>query len=73
MVAWGSEVTAVRRFGSGRGRIPTKAPTARRINRNASFKADTIILLEVFGKKAGKTPKAVIETCKKRLRDYDSG
>jgi len=34
---------------------------------------DTIILLEVFSKKTGKTPKAIIETCKKRLRDYDGG
>lgn len=34
---------------------------------------DAIILLEVFGKKTGKTPRAIIETCKKRLRDYDRG
>ena len=34
---------------------------------------DAIILLEVFIKKTGKTPKAAIEACKKRLRDYDSG
>ena len=34
---------------------------------------DAIIMLEVFGKKTGKTPKAVIETCEKPLRDYDGG
>ena len=32
---------------------------------------DAIILLEVFAKKTGKTPVAVIRTCKGRLRRYD--
>lgn len=32
---------------------------------------DAIIILEVFSKKAQKTPKGVIEISKKRLRDYD--
>ena len=34
---------------------------------------DAIVLLEVFSKKTGKTPKSIIDQCKKRLRDYDSG
>jgi phage-related protein len=33
---------------------------------------DAIIILEVFSKKSRETPKAVIEECKKRLRDYDN-
>jgi phage-related protein len=32
---------------------------------------DAVIIGEVFRKKSGRTPKRVIETCKKRLRDYD--
>jgi phage-related protein len=35
--------------------------------------ADAIIIVEVFSKKTGKTPKSVIETCKARLREYDNG
>ncbi len=34
---------------------------------------DAIVIVEVFTKKTGKTPKSVIETCKVRLRDYDNG
>ena len=33
---------------------------------------DAIVLLEVFSKKTGQTPKRIIDQCKKRLRDYDS-
>jgi len=33
--------------------------------------ADAIVLVEVFSKKTGTTPKTTIELCKKRLRDYD--
>jgi len=32
---------------------------------------DAIVILEVFAKKTGKTPKAVIDTCRKRLKEYD--
>ena len=32
---------------------------------------DAIIILEVFKKKTQTTPKAVIDTCKKRLQNYD--
>ena len=34
--------------------------------------ADAIVLLEVFSKKTGKTPKRIIDLCKKRLKEYDS-
>ncbi len=34
---------------------------------------DAIVIVEVFSKKTGKTPKRVIETCKARLREYDHG
>lgn len=33
---------------------------------------DAIVILEVFAKKTGKTPKKTIDVCKKRLRHYDS-
>ncbi|MFA5809938.1 MAG: type II toxin-antitoxin system RelE/ParE family toxin [Thermoleophilia bacterium] len=33
---------------------------------------DAIIVLEVFAKKTGQTPKKVVEVCKKRLSFYDS-
>ena len=32
---------------------------------------DAIVILEVFEKKTGKTPKKVINVCKDRLRGYD--
>jgi phage-related protein len=34
--------------------------------------ADAIVLVEVFSKKTGKTPKTAIELCRQRLKDYDS-
>ena len=34
--------------------------------------ADAIVILEVFAKKTGTTPKAVIATCRRRLKEYDS-
>lgn len=33
--------------------------------------ADAIVLLEVFNKKISKTPKRIIDLCKKRIKDYD--
>jgi len=33
---------------------------------------DAIVILEVFAKTAQRTPKSVIETCKARLRNYES-
>ena len=32
---------------------------------------DAIVILEVFAKKTGKTPKAVIGACQKRLKEYE--
>jgi phage-related protein len=34
---------------------------------------DAIVLLEIFSKKAQKTPQHVINVCKKRIKDYDDG
>ena len=33
--------------------------------------ADAVVILEVFRKKTGTTPKSVIDACTRRLRDYD--
>jgi len=33
---------------------------------------DAIVILEVFPKKTGKTPNAIIDICKQRLKYYDS-
>ena len=33
--------------------------------------SDAIIIIAVFSKKTRATPKAVIDECKKRLRNYD--
>jgi hypothetical protein len=33
---------------------------------------DAIVILEVFAKKTSQTPAAVIATCRKRLKEYDS-
>ena len=33
--------------------------------------SDAVVILEVFDKKTERTPKAVIDTCKRRLRQYD--
>ena len=32
---------------------------------------DAIVIVEVFAKKSGRTPQALIDKCKARLRDYD--
>jgi len=32
---------------------------------------DAIVILEVFAKKTSQTPSNVIETCRKRLKEYD--
>jgi phage-related protein len=34
--------------------------------------ADAVVVAEIFEKKTPKTPKQIIDLCKKRLRDYDS-
>lgn len=33
--------------------------------------ADAVVILNVFKKKTQQTPQSVIETCRRRLRDYD--
>ena len=33
--------------------------------------SDAIVIAEVFAKKSAKTPKAVLETCTRRLKEYD--
>ena len=33
--------------------------------------SDAIVIAEVFAKKTPATPKAVIDTCKKRFKEYD--
>jgi phage-related protein len=34
--------------------------------------ADAIVIAEVFAKKSAKTPKTVLETCRRRLKEYDN-
>lgn len=34
--------------------------------------ADAVLIAEVFAKKTPATPRAVINVCKRRLRDYDA-
>jgi phage-related protein len=34
--------------------------------------ADALVILEVFSKKSRATPKAVIDACKRRLKDYEN-
>ena len=34
--------------------------------------ADAIVIAEVFNKKTAATTKAVVDTCKRRLREYDN-
>ena len=33
--------------------------------------ADAIVIAEVFAKKTEKTPKAIVEACRRRLKEYD--
>jgi phage-related protein len=33
---------------------------------------DAVVILEVFSKKTPQTPQAVLETCRRRLRQYDA-
>jgi phage-related protein len=50
-------------------RINDERATWRIIYRTDS---DAIVILEVFSKKSRATPKAIIDVCKRRLRDYDN-
>ena len=49
-------------------RIIDEAATWRIVYR---IDTDAIIVADVFSKKTGQTPKRIIETCKKRLKEYD--
>jgi phage-related protein len=48
-------------------RIQDKQQTWRVVYR---IDPDAIVLVEVFGKKTGKTPRNVIELCQQRLKEY---
>lgn len=49
-------------------RVPDEDQTWRIICR---MDADAVLILEVFGKKTPKTPQSVIDTCRRRLREYE--
>ena len=48
-------------------RVNDKARTWRVI---CAVESDAIVILDVFGKKTQRTPKAVLENCKRRLSMY---
>jgi phage-related protein len=33
--------------------------------------SDAVVIVEVFAKKTTKTPKAILDVCQRRLREYD--
>ena len=41
------------------------------LGKEARIDKDAIVIFEVFAKKTGQTPAAVIATCRKRLKEYD--
>ena len=49
-------------------RVPDEAASWRIIYR---IDSDAIVIGEVFAKKTGKTPKKVIDACKRRFKRYD--
>jgi len=49
-------------------RIPDQGVTWRIVYRTDS---DAIVIGEVFAKKTGKTPKKIIDVCKRRFKKYD--
>ena len=58
--------------------VGTRCHELRINDRNVSWRivyridSDAIVLLEVFNKKTNKTPKRIINLCKRRLKEYDS-
>jgi phage-related protein len=50
-------------------RIPDADTTGRILYR---LDPDAVVILEVFSKKTPQTPQAVLETCRRRLRQYDA-
>lgn len=51
-------------------RIPDRQANWRIVYR---VDADAVVILEVFAKKTAATPKAVVDTCQRRLQSYDAG
>ena len=51
-------------------RIPDERVSWRVVYR---IDADAIVILEVFSKKTGRTPRRVVDRCKAKLREYDDG
>jgi phage-related protein len=58
--------------------IGTRCHELRIVDENATWRviyridSDAIVIGEVFSKKTPATPKAVIEACKRRFREYDA-
>src|SRR5438128_7243991 len=50
-------------------RVPDKGQNWRIVYR---IDADAIVILEVFAKTTRQTPQSVVDTCKRRLKHYDS-
>jgi phage-related protein len=50
-------------------RIPDADATWRILYR---LDPDAVVILEVFSKKTPQTPQAILETCRRRLRQYDA-
>lgn len=36
------------------------------------IESDTVVILEVFSKKTSKTPRDVVQACKRRLKEYEN-
>lgn len=49
-------------------RIPDERETWRVVYR---VDRDAIVIVDVFAKKSNQTPQGVLETCRKRLKEYD--
>jgi len=49
-------------------RVPDERATWRVIYR---VDVDAIVILEVFAKRTAQTPKAVLDVCRRRLKEYD--
>ena len=60
------------------GNIGRRCHELRIVDDNATWRivyridSDAIVIGEVFSKKTAQTPKGVIETCKRRFKDYDN-
>lgn len=58
--------------------VGTRCHELRIIDENVTWRilyriySDAILILEIFSKKTGKTPKSIIDICKARIRHYDA-